>query len=212
MASTPSGQLVLRFHPIARTRRIKGETRYLDGQHDNEEEQVQLVNGALRLEKYEHSFFGADGTTTMVDKLDTESRTATCSRREDGDMKVRTSEFDFPADTFGGGSQLLMVMANLREGSHKIDFHAFVCVPGHGSSVSTRRFLSARSDGLSTPGDLYTSICGLIPGPVSISLSCRSCRRQRPGSIPRDNWKYVGGEFNRYFGGPHVFQVLVPPH
>jgi hypothetical protein len=29
---------------------------------------------------------------------------------------------------------------------------------------------------------------------------------------PHDNWKYVGGEFNRYFGGPHVFQVLVPPH
>ena len=109
---------------------IKGETRYLDGQHDNEEERIQLVNGALRLEKYEHSFFGADGTTTMVDKLDTESRLATCSRRADGVMKVRTSEFDFPADTFGGGSQLLFVMAKLREGSRKIDFHGFACIPG----------------------------------------------------------------------------------
>jgi hypothetical protein len=69
---------------------IKGETRYLDGQHDNEGERIQLVNGALRLEKYEHSFFGADGATIMVDKLDTESRLATCSRRGDGVMKVRT--------------------------------------------------------------------------------------------------------------------------
>ncbi len=28
---------------------------------------------------------------------------------------------------------------------------------------------------------------------------------------PSDNWKYVGGEFNRYFRGPHVFQVLMGP-
>jgi len=29
---------------------------------------------------------------------------------------------------------------------------------------------------------------------------------------PHDHWNYVGGEFNRYFGGPHVFQVRVPPN
>jgi hypothetical protein len=109
---------------------IKGDTRYLDGDHDNEKARVQIVNGALRLDRYEHSFFSADGALTMFDKLDAASRIASCSRREDGAMKVRTAEFDFPADTFGGGSQLLMVIANLRAGRRKIDFHAFACVPG----------------------------------------------------------------------------------
>jgi hypothetical protein len=45
-------------------------------------------------------------------------------------MKVRTSKVEFPADTFGSGSQLQFVTAKLREGHHKIRFHAFACVPG----------------------------------------------------------------------------------
>jgi hypothetical protein len=28
---------------------------------------------------------------------------------------------------------------------------------------------------------------------------------------PADNWNYVGGEFDRYFRGPHVLTVRVPP-
>jgi len=27
---------------------------------------------------------------------------------------------------------------------------------------------------------------------------------------PNDNWNYVGGEFDRYFRGPHVLTVRVP--
>jgi hypothetical protein len=28
---------------------------------------------------------------------------------------------------------------------------------------------------------------------------------------PADNWNYVGGEFDRYFRGPHVLTVRVSP-
>jgi hypothetical protein len=28
---------------------------------------------------------------------------------------------------------------------------------------------------------------------------------------PAENWNYVGGEFDRYFRGPHVLTVQVPP-
>jgi hypothetical protein len=28
---------------------------------------------------------------------------------------------------------------------------------------------------------------------------------------PNDNWNYVGGEFDRYFRGPHVVTVRVSP-
>ena len=191
---------------------IKGETRYLDGQHDNEEERIQLVNGTLKLEKYEHSFFGADGATIMVDKLDTESRIATCSRRADGIMKVRTSEFDFPADTFGGGSQLLFVMAKLREGPRKIDFHGFACIPGPrvfhvAASVPERaeRWPFYRGDliRLDLRPDLGAGL-NLVIAPL--------LPKTEAWFDPHDNWQYVGGEFNRYFGGPHVLQVLVLPH
>ena len=28
---------------------------------------------------------------------------------------------------------------------------------------------------------------------------------------PKDNWNYVGGEFDRYFRGPHVLTVRISP-
>jgi len=191
---------------------IKGETRYLDGQHDNEEERIQLVNGTLRLEKYEHSFFGADGATIMVDKLDTESRIATCSRRGDGVMKVRTSEFDFPADTFGGGSQLLFLMAKLRGGPRKIDFHGFACIPGP-RVFHVATLVPGRTERWPFyPGDLIRLDLRPDLGAGLNLVIAPFLPKTEAWFDPQDNWKYVGGEFNRYFGGPHVFQVLVAPH
>ena len=189
---------------------IKGETRYLDGPHDNEEERIQLVNGALRLEKYEHWFFGADGATTMVDKLDTESRIATCSRREDGAMKVRTSKFDFPADTFSGGSQLVFVMAKLRQGPRKIDFHTFACIPGPRVFSVTTTVPGRAERWPFYPGDLIRLDLRPDLGAGLNILIAPFLPRTEAWFDPQDNWKYVGGEFNRYFGGPHVLQALVP--
>jgi hypothetical protein len=73
---------------------VTGETRYRDGQHDNEVESIKLVNGAPRLETYEHSLLTADGTSIMIDKLDAAGHIASCSRREGGAMNVRTSARD----------------------------------------------------------------------------------------------------------------------
>ena len=192
--------------------KIKGETTYLDGQHDDEDARIQLVNGSLRLEKYKHSFFSADGRAIMRDSVDTKSRVATCARDEGGSIKIRTAEFDFPTDTFVGASQMLIVTAKLREGNRKIDFHAFACVPGprlfyihatvpervehwpyyHGDLVR----LDLRPD---LGAGLSLVIAPFLP-------------KTEAWFDPQNKWTYVGGEFNRYFGGPHVLQVLLPSH
>ena len=109
---------------------IELESRYLDGQHDEEQDRVLSIDGKLRLLSYEHTFFGADGETIMVDKFDAISRIATCSRREDGKMRLRSSQLDFSADMFCGATQLLIVTTNLRAGSRNINFHALACIPG----------------------------------------------------------------------------------
>jgi hypothetical protein len=190
---------------------IKGETRYLDGQHDNEAERLQLVNGRFRLEQYEHSFFGADGAITMFDKLDTESHIASCSRREGDAMKVRTSRFDFPADTFGGGSQLLMVMENLRAGSRKIDFHAFACVPGPRVFQVSVAVPERAERWPLYPGNLIRLDLRPDLGAGLNLIIAPFMPKTAAWFDPHDNWEYVGGEFNRYFGGAHVLQVLAPP-
>jgi hypothetical protein len=191
---------------------IKGETRYQDGQHDNEAESIDLKNGAPRLEKYEHSFFAADGTPIMTDKLDTAAGLATCSRREDGEMKVRTSARDFPLDTFAGGSQLLLVIATLRDGRRKIDFHAFACVPGPRVFQIDPNVPATPQRWPLYPGDLIPLDLRPDLGAGLNLVIAPFLPRTEAWFDPHDHWKYVGGEFNRYFGGPHVLQVLVPPH
>jgi len=190
--------------------KISGETTYLDGEHDDEDARIQLVNDSLRLEKYEHSFFSRDGREIMGDRVDTKSHVATCTRDEGGSMKIRTAEFDFPTDTFVGASQVLMLTTKLRDGNRKLDFHAFACVPGprlfyihatvaervqrwpyyHGALV----LLNLRPD---LGAGLSFVLAPFLP-------------KTEAWFDPKNKWTYVGGEFNRYFGGPHVIQVMVP--
>jgi hypothetical protein len=191
---------------------IELESRYLDGQHDEEQDRVLSIDGKLRLLSYEHTFFGADGKAIMVDKFDAISRIATCSRREDGKMRLRSSQLDFSADMFCGATQLLIVTTNLRAGSRNINFHALACIPGPRvfhvvASVPehTERWSNYPGDliRLDLRPDLGAGI-NLIISPFLPKIDA--------WFDPHDNWRYVGGEFNRYFGGPHVYQVLVQPH
>ena len=190
---------------------IEGETRYLDGQRDQEKDQVKLEKGALKLETYEHSFFDADGTMTMLDTLDAESRIATCARREDGAMKVRKSQIELPPDTFSGGSQLLIVIANLQKGGHQVQFHAFACVPGPRVFEVDAPVPQQVEHWPFYPGDLIRLDLRPDLGAGLNLIISPFLPKTEAWFDPRDNWKYVGGEFNRYFGGPRVFQVLVPP-
>jgi hypothetical protein len=192
--------------------RIKGQTKYLDGERDDEDARVELVDGSPRLGTYEHTFFNSDGRKIMEDTVDTKLRIATCARDESGSMKARTVGFDFPSDTFVGASQVLMVMAKLREGRRKIDFHAFACVPGPrlfyihaGVADHVERWPYYRGDlvRLDLRPDLGIGL-GLIIAPF--------LPKTEAWFDPNKNWAYVGGEFNRYFGGPHVLEVLVPLH
>lgn len=114
------------------TEEVKGETKYLDGEHDNESERLYLGNpdSTLRLDTYEHSFFNADGTLHMADTLNAKSGFASCVSYTADKIKVRKSQLEVPADSFAGASELMMVVASLRHGIREVKFHAFACVPG----------------------------------------------------------------------------------
>jgi len=126
---------------------VEGETRYRDGQHDNERESIKLLNGTPRLESYEHTFFAADGSVVMIDKLDTTARIATCSRRKGSAINVHTSNRDFPADTFAGGSELLLVTTMLRHGNRKSTSTPLPAYRARAFSRLTRPFHPHRNDG-----------------------------------------------------------------
>jgi hypothetical protein len=194
------------------TEEIKGETRYLNGERDSEDIRLHLTGPASTpsLETYEHSFFKADGSILMLDTLDAKSGDASCTSYWSGAMKVRKSRLEVPADSFAGASSLMMVGESLRRGIRQIKFHAFACVPGPeifgvDTSVPDRpeRWPLYSGDLIRLDMRPDLGALNLLLAPFMPTMDA--------WFNPAENWDYVGGEFDRYFRGPHVLTVQVPP-
>lgn len=191
---------------------IKAETRYQNGEHDNEIERLNPASPGTTptLDSYEHSFFNADGTLHMVDTLDAKAGVASCTSYMAGSEKVRRSKLEVPADSFAGASELMMVVASLRQQTHEVRFHAFACVRGP-AIFSVEASVPRRAERWPLyAGDLVRldlrpdlGVLNLLLAPFMPTMDA--------WFNPADNWNYVGGEFDRYFRGPHVLTVRVSP-
>jgi hypothetical protein len=194
------------------TEEIKDDTRYLDGEHDSEDVRLDVEDSRsmLKLDTYEHSFFNADGTPHMVDTLNAKSGVASCASYRSGKMRLRKSQLDVPADSFAGASGLIMMVTNLRHGSREIRFHAFACAPGP-EIFSVKASLPDRSEHWPFySGDLFRLDMRPDLGALNL-LIAPFLPTMDAWFSPADNWSYVGGEFDRYFRGPHVLTVRVSP-
>jgi hypothetical protein len=194
------------------TEEVKGETRYVDGESDSEDELLEVAAPAYapRLETYKHSFFNADGTLSMVDTLDAKSGFASCASYTSGKMKLRKSQLDVSADSYAGASGLMMMVERLRHGNREIRFHAFACAPGP-EMFSVMASLPVRPERWPFySGDLFRMDMRPDLGALNL-LIAPFLPTMDAWFSPADNWNYVGGEFDRYFRGPHVLTVRVPP-
>lgn len=194
------------------TEEISGETRYVDGERDSENELLDVAAPTYtsRLETYKHSFFNADGTLHMVDVLDAKSGVASCASYTSGTVKVRESQLEVPADSFAGASGLMMLVERLRHGNRAISFHAFACAPGP-QIFGVTASLPVRAERWPFySGDLFRIDMRPDLGALNL-LIAPFLPTMDAWFSPADNWNYVGGEFDRYFGGPHVLTVRVPP-
>ena len=192
------------------TEEIKGETSYVDGERDSEVERMQITDARLapRLDAYQHSFFNADGSVAMVDMLDAKSGAASCTRYASGAGNVHTSKLKVPADTFAGASGLMMIVGMLRQGTREIHFHEFACAPGP-EIFSVAASASDRTERWPLyPGNLMR--LDMRPDLGALSVLIAPFLPKVDAWFSRDDdWNYVGGEFDRYFRGPHVLTVRV---
>jgi len=124
-------------------------------------------------------------------------------------MKVRKSQLDLPADSFAGASGLMTMVGSLRHGNREVRFHAFACAPGP-AIFSVKASLSDRWEHWPFyPGDLFRLDMRPDLGALNL-LIAPFIPTMDAWFNPNDNWNYVGGEFDRYFRGPHVLTVRVP--
>jgi len=188
---------------------VEGENEYLDGRRDRELERLKLgaPGDARLLLSAEHSFFGVNGALRVVDRLDTRTGAASCTEYVRGTPRVRRATLTVPADTYAGATQLMLVVARLRQGQReRITLHSFNCLPGPRiipveASVSPKRELWAMY-----PGELARIEFRPDLGWLGVLIS-PFLPTMEVWFDPADRWNYVGATFDRFYKGEHILTV-----
>jgi len=195
---------------VGRRERIRGENEFLNGEHDVEVEHLEKPGDGSppALIDYEHVFFKANGSPQFTDSLEVRSGTSSC-QRFGPEIGVRESKLVVPPDIYAGATQLMLIIGRLRQGFRSIEFHAFNCAPGpqvfaiHASLSRSRKLpmFSADFARLEIAPDL--GWLNYLAAPFTPKMFAWFDRN--------NNWDYVGAEFDRFYKGPHILVVRVPP-
>ncbi len=189
---------------------VQGENEYLDGRHDRELERLKLgAPGEARiLLSAEHSFFNADGSPRVVNRLDTQFGAASCTEHVNGAVRVRQSTLEVPADTYAGAAQLMLIVARLRQGEReRIGFHSFTCLPGPKIIPIEASVAAKRERWPMYPGELARIEIQPDLGWWLRILIAPFIPKISGWLDPADNWNYVGATFDRYYKGEHILTV-----
>lgn len=198
--------------PITAGAVLKGESHYLNGDYDVEEDRMAITTDSPvpALVSFRHTFYGKDGSVEREGRADIRTGTGWCEATEDGRRKIENDKFDFPSDTYAGASVLIPIQNYLKNGetSAPLHMHVFNCIPGPklleiqaGCGGDSRRF--------PYPGALV---------PVKVTPDFGFWNAFLSPFIPKitawfdpgTGWDFVGGSLDRYYRGPKV--TLVKTH
>jgi hypothetical protein len=193
---------------------LRGESTYFNGERDIEVEHLKRVpNRPPTLISYKHSFFNPDLSYQRVNSLDVTTGVGSCQIYVHHQLEDRRFRFTAPDDTYAGASIVVFVVFQLRQRVEHIEFHSFNCLPGPKIIATEASMESGRRVKWSMyPGDLITMEMRPDFGWADFLI------RPFVGKMyawfdPDDNWNYVGGIYDRFYGGSHILTVLAAqPH
>jgi hypothetical protein len=188
---------------------IRGENKYLDGASDLELDYLKPgVSGeAPTLVRHEYSSLNADGSPQFVESLDPASGAASCAEYVNGTAQVYKATLAVPSDTYAGATQLMLIVARLRQGeSETIKFHSFNCVPRPKIFVIAVSVPTQREEWPMYPGKLVKLELQPDFGWLGILIK-PFLPKVYAWFDPNDNWNYVGGLYDRFYKGPHIMTV-----
>lgn len=188
---------------------IRGENKYLDGARDIELDNLKPGDsgGAPALTHHEYSSFNADGSPQFVETLDPASGAASCAQNMNGSAQVYRATLDVPFDTYAGATQLMFIVARLRQGeSETIKFHSFNCAPSPKILLISVSVPTEREEWPMYPGKLAKLELQPDFGWLGILIS-PFLPKLYFWFDPNNNWNYVGGLYDRYYKGPHILTV-----
>lgn len=193
---------------------IRGENKYIDGARDLELDFLKPGDSgeAPTLVRHEYSSFNADGTSQFVESFDPANGAASCAENVNGVNKVYEATLEAPSDTYAGATQLMLVVARLRQGERqRIEFHSFNCAPSPKILLVSVSVPAEREVWPMYPGKLIKLVLQPDFGWLNILLA-PFFPKLYFWFDPDNNWNYVGGMFDRYYKGPHIVTVRETSH
>jgi hypothetical protein len=119
---------------------------------------------------------------------------------------VRQAKVIIPPDTYAGSTQLMLLVGRLREGASAIRMHTFICLPGPYLIPLKIAPPAAKVKWAMYPGNLVKvelvpdfGWLGAIAGPF--------IPKSYGWFDPADDYKYVGGVFDRFYRRGHLMMV-----
>jgi phospholipid/cholesterol/gamma-HCH transport system substrate-binding protein len=188
---------------------IRGENKYLDGASEIELDYLKWGDSGEvpALVRHEYSSFNADGSQQFLESLDPASGAASCAENVKGIRRVYRAILDVPSDTYAGATQMMLIMAKLRQGVREtIEFHSFNCVPAPKIFLVSVSVPSEWEEWPMYPGKLLKLELRPDFGWLGILIAAflpKLCF----WFDPNQNWNYVGGMYDRFYKGPHVLTV-----
>jgi hypothetical protein len=188
-----------------------GEDRFNDGEYDVESDQLELHDDdqVPRMLTFEHTFFNANGTRQRVNKANFQTGAASCIQYENGQPAVLSAVLDFPPDTFAGSAIVVPLKGYLRlRKKGGVVLHDFNCIPGP-EILKIKAYPQPASKWVHLPGELVRVDIKPDFGWLSF-LIAPFVPEIRAWFSPSDDWRFVGGQFTRFYKGPEIILVLVP--
>jgi hypothetical protein len=188
-----------------------GEDRFDDGEYDLERDKLELRGDdqVPRMVTFEHTFFNADGSLQRVGKANLQTGLASCVEYENGQPLVQSAVLQFPLDTFAGAAVIIPLKGDLLRGQREgITLHDFNCMPGP-EIFKVNAYPQPPSEWAHFPGEvvrvditpdfgLLSFIAALFVPEIHVWFS------------PSDDWRFVGGQFTRFYKGPEIILALAP--
>jgi hypothetical protein len=189
----------------------RGQAHFENGERDVEYDTLQArQDQAPAMLTLDHKFYNADGSMQREIAADFRTGQASCTRYEHGEAQTDSAKLDFTPDSYGGSAVVLPLEQYLAQGTTgPIKLQALNCVP-------KPRLIAVKADirepsrwshypGQTVEVDIKPDLgwLGAVIAPFLPEL--------RAWFDPSDHWTLAGGEFSRYFRGPHIMLVREIP-
>ena len=193
---------------------VRGEASYVDGIRELELEYLKpgKAGQAPTLMRHEYSSFNPDGSPQFIESLDPVSGDASCTAYENGSPQFHRAKLTAPSDTYAGATQMMFVVAALRQGVREtIKFHSFNCIPTPKIVQVAVSVPTDREEWRMYPGQLAKLELEPDFGWIDV-LIAPFLPKIHAWVDPNDNWNYVGAIYDRFYKGPHIMTVRDGTH